>query len=181
MKPSELPVELVPFSWLIGVWEGTGKYQPIGTEPQDIVQQVVFRFDGRNSLAYSSRLLVVADDNGGSVLEGTVIAEESGYWLPRPDNKVEVVISDDAGTATLWQGIVEVLGIDQATITGARARLAADQLVRATSAPDITGGHRLYGLIEGKLMWVLEHAHGDDELTPVVSAELTRVGVEGDD
>ena len=175
MLPSELPAELVPISWLIGVWEGTGKYQPVGTEPQDIVQQVVFGYDGRSLLSYSSRLLITAGD-----AEPEVVAQESGYWIARPDNLVEVVIADDSGIASLWQGIVEVLGIDQATITGARARLAADHVIRATNAPDITGGHRLYGLIEGKLMWVLEHSHGDNELTPVVSAELTRVDLSED-
>ena len=171
LLPSELPPELVPLSWLIGVWEGTGKFQPLDQEPQDIVQQAVFSFDGRDVLTYSSRvLLVVAPDE-----DPVVLAAESGFWRPRPNSSVEAVIADDRGVAALWLGIVEVLGIDQATITGARARLAADQLVRGPSAPDVQGGHRLYGLVEGKLMWVLEQAHGDGEFTPVLSAELVRV------
>lgn len=171
MLPSELPPELVPLSWLIGVWEGTGKYQPLDQEPQDIVQQAVFAFDGRDVLTYSSRVLLVVDPEASPV----VLASESGFWRPRPNSSIEAVIADDRGIATLWLGIVEVLGIDQATITGARARLAADQLVRGPSAPDVQGGHRLYGLVEGKLMWVSEQAHGDGEFTPVLSAELVRV------
>jgi hypothetical protein len=171
LLPSELPPELVPLSWLIGVWEGTGKFQPLDQEPQDIVAQAVFSFDGRDVLTYSSRaLLVVAPDE-----DPVVLAAESGFWRPRPNSSVEAVIADDRGIAALWLGIVEVLGIDQATIIGARARLAADQLVRGPSAPDVQGGHRLYGLVEGKLMWVLEQAHGDGEFTPVLSAELVRV------
>jgi hypothetical protein len=160
------------------VWEGTGKFQPLGQEPQDIVQQAVFTYDGRDVLTYSSRVLLATDETEQSDAAPVVVASESGFWRPRPNSSVEVVLADARGIASLWLGIVEVLGIDQATITGARARLAADQLVRGPSAPDVVGGHRLYGLIEGKLMWVLEQAHGDGEFTPVLSAELSRV--EGD-
>jgi len=158
-------------SWLIGVWEGTGKFQPIGADALDIVQQANFRYDGRSVLAYSSRLLHVPAPDAAPV----VLAEESGFWRPRPNSTVEVVLADDDGTAALWLGLIEVLSIDETTVTGARARLAADHIVRGPDAPDLQGAHRLYGLVDGTLMWVLEQAHGDGELTPVVSAELKRV------
>jgi len=45
-----------------------------------------------------------------------------------------------------------VTGIHDAAVIGARIELTTDAVVRTESAKDVSSGHRLYGLVEGKLL-----------------------------
>ncbi|GLK17169.1 FABP family protein [Herbiconiux flava] len=88
--PTGLPAELVPLSWLIGVWEGTGVIDYAidppadaeeGTEPtrvsREFGQRISFSHDGLPFLNYSSSswLLPVGDET-----EPTPLTAETGYW-----------------------------------------------------------------------------------------------------
>ena len=47
-------------------------------------------------------------------------------------------------------------------------------MVKVESAKDYRSGHRMYGLVEGRLMWVYEMEAMGLPLQPHVSAELER-------
>jgi len=119
---ADLPEDLVPLSWLIGRWAGVGLGQYPTIEDFRFGQEVSFGNDGRPFLTYASRSWLL-DDAGEKVRP---LATESGFWRARPDNQVEVTLAHPTGYAELWLGSVEVLAIDNAQITGARASLTSD-------------------------------------------------------
>lgn len=165
---SDLPDELVPLSWLIGRWAGVGLGQYPTIEDFRFGQEVSFTTDGRPFLAYHSRAWLL-DDNGEKVRP---LAMESGFWRARPDNQVEVTLAHASGYAELWLGSVEVLGIENARITGARATLRTDVITASPSAKQYDAGERLYGLVNGELMWTFDMAAVGQGMGNHLSARL---------
>ncbi|MGD8192870.1 FABP family protein [Herbiconiux sp. P18] len=90
--PTGLPSELVPLSWLIGVWEGTGvidyALDPAneGDEPQRVSrefgQRISFSHDGLPYLNYSSYTWLLPEVDGGSVPEAPKLSTDEP---PAPD------------------------------------------------------------------------------------------------
>lgn len=154
ITPSSLPEQLLPLSWLIGRWAGvgTGHYPTI--EDFRFGQEVSFSTDGRPFLIYWSRSWML-DEHGQRVRP---LATESGFWRPRPDNKVEVQLSHPTGYAEIWHGEITVTGIENAVITGAMVKLATELVGRTESAKEYNQGERLYGLVDGALRWTFDMA-----------------------
>jgi hypothetical protein len=146
--PAGLPAELAHLSWLIGRWGGIGEGGYPTVESFRYEQVVEFATDGRPFLEYRSVSWIVDEDNR----RVRPAATESGYWRPRPGNRVEVLLAHPTGFAEVWVGHVEVTAIQDARITGARMDLATDVVMRTESAKDVSSGHRLYGLVGGKLL-----------------------------
>ncbi len=168
MSVGDLPEELVPLSWLIGRWAGVGLGQYPTIEDFRFGQEVSFTTDGRPFLAYASRSWLLNDD-GEKVRP---LATETGYWRPRPDGSLEVTMAHPTGYAELWLGTAEVLGIENATITSARATMTSDVIAASPSAKPYTAGERLYGLVNGELMWTYDMAAVEQPLTNHLSARL---------
>lgn len=143
-----LPGELAHLSWLIGRWGGIGEGGYPTTEPFRYEQVVEFASDGRAFLEYRSISWIV-DESNARVRRA---ATESGYWRPRPDNGVEVLLAHPTGFVEVWLGRVEVTAMADAAITGARLELTTDAIVRTESAKQVSAGHRLYGLVGGRLL-----------------------------
>lgn len=165
-----LPTELVPLSWLVGSWIGVGVGGYPSVEDFHFGQEMSFSTDGRPFLSYWSRTWLL-DEAGNQVRP---LAMETGFWRPRPDNEVEVVLTHPTGYAEVWVGEVTVTEIEDVTITGARTELRTDVIARTASAKEYTAGHRLYGLVEGDLLWAYDMAATGHELTAHVSARLKR-------
>ncbi|MGI9197974.1 MAG: FABP family protein [Candidatus Nanopelagicales bacterium] len=165
---SDLPDELVPLSWLIGRWAGVGLGQYPTIEDFRFGQEVSFTTDGRPFLAYHSRAWLL-DDAGEKVRP---LAMESGFWRARPDNQIEVTLAHASGYAELWLGSVEVLGIENARITGARATLRTDVITASPSAKQYDAGERLYGLVNDELMWTFDMAAVGEGMGNHLSARL---------
>jgi hypothetical protein len=102
------------------------------------------------------------------------LSTEAGFWRPRPDNQVELLLAHPTGYAEVWLGTVTVTGIEDATITGARVELRTDVVARTESAKELTAGERLYGLVDGDLLWRYDMAAVGHPMTPHVSAKLSR-------
>lgn len=189
-----LPRELVPVAWLVGTWQGVGVAGYPTTDEVRFGQEVVFGHafgadvadvavgapGGSGGLHYPGDLPYLTyrsrswllDDAGGQVRP---LAEETGYWrvLPRADpaaaalhTPLEVVLVHPAGYVEIWDGAVE----------GPRVELATDVVARSPLARDYTGGHRIYGMVEGDLLWALDMAAAGRPLASHVSARLRRVG-----
>ena len=163
-----LPGEVIPISWLMGSWVGVG----LGTYPTiddfRFGQEVVFSCDGRPFLHYVSRSWLL--DEAGERIKP--LASESGYWRPRPDNNVELVVAHPTGFSETYIGTTEVLGLDDAKITSARANLKKDVVVRTESAKPYTQGERLYGLFDSQLMWTFDMAAMEQPMQNHLSAKL---------
>ncbi len=168
----EVPVPLQPLSWLIGRWVGVGTGQYPTIDDFRFGQEVSFSTDGRPFLSYVSRSWLL-DEDGNRV---KALATESGYWRPRPDNGIEVTMAHPTGFAEIWLGRQEITGMENATITGARAELSTDVVTRTESAKEYTRGHRLYGLVEGRLLWTYDMAAVGQPLVNHLAATLLPVG-----
>lgn len=164
--------ELVrPWAWLIGAWVGVGTGQYPTIEDFRFGQEVAFATDGRPFLAYRSRSWLL-DDEGNRVRP---LAAESGYWRPKEGNRVELTLAHPTGFAEIWYGTLEVTGLENATVTGARVDMRTDVVARTETAKEYTQGHRLYGLVEGRLLWTFDMAAVGVPLVNHLAASLSKV------
>ena len=159
--PSNLHPDLVPIAWLIGRWEGVGKGTYPGIEDFEFGQQIDFAHNGGPFLHYLSQTFET-DDSGRAVRPLTM---ETGFWRPQPGGELEVVMCHPAGYAEVWYG----------TIAGPRIELATDAVVRTASAAEYSAGQRLYGNVEGDLLWTFDKAANDQPLQSHLWARLRRV------
>lgn len=168
--PSELPEALVTMSWLIGTWVGVG----LGTYPTidefRYGQELNFSTDGRPFLHYSS-LSWLIDDEGNRIKP---LASEVGFWRPKPDNGLEVLLAHTTGHLETYQGKIEVTEIANAKIVGARCELRTDIVARSESAREYDAGSRLYGLIDGDLGYAFDMAAMGQPMQNHLSARLAK-------
>lgn len=160
LRPDLAP-ELLPVAWLLGSWRGLGVGGYPSVEEFRFSQEISFSEAGKPYLHYLSRSWLV-DDEGQEVRP---LAQETGYWRPQPDGGLEVVLAHPTGYAEIWLGAVD----------GAKIELRTDVVARTETAREYTAGHRLYGLVDGDLMWAFDMAAEGERLQPHLSAKLQRV------
>jgi hypothetical protein len=160
--PADLPAELVPLAWLIGRWEGVGVGGYPTIESFQFGQEITFAHIGKPFLTYVSRSWLL-DADGNQVRP---LATESGYWRPKPDLVVELVLAHPTGYAEIWLG----------KVSGAKVELTTDVVVRTVTAKEYTAGTRLYGLVEGELLWAFDMAAVGQPLQSHLSGRLKKVG-----
>ncbi|WIB63258.1 FABP family protein [Curtobacterium sp. MCBD17_040] len=193
--PSNLPAELVPLSWLIGVWEGTGVvHYPVGEDVREheFGQRVSFSHDGLPYLNYSSSAWLLDERQ-------TPLTAEMGYWrLDRPSEpgdrgpamllgegampfttarSVEALRNNDDGF-DIEASIIHPTGVNElyvGRIHGPRIDLSTDAVMRSSNAKEYSAATRMYGLVEGKLFWAWDIAALGQELTSHASGQLARV------
>jgi hypothetical protein len=163
---ADTPAPLLPLSWLIGAWAGAGV---VGYPTMDDVQfgqEIEFSHDGRPFLSYRSRTWLL-DADGNQVRP---LATETGFWRPQGPaetggTSLEVLLAHPTGFVEIYLGAVD----------GPRVELTSDVVARTQSAKEYTAGHRLYGLVQGELMWAMDMAAVGQPLTAHASARLKRV------
>jgi hypothetical protein len=182
---ADLAAPLIPLAWLVGRWAGAGVVgYPTMEGDLRFGQELSFTHDGRPFLAYTSRTWLL-DDEGRQVRP---LASETGYWRPaaaQPGEHAEDRDADPepAGEHTGSGTPVEVLlahpngyvEIYHGAVDGPRVTLETDAVVRTRTAKDYAAGTRMYGLVEGDLLWVMDMAAGGVRLTSHASARLKRV------
>ncbi|MDP9443591.1 MAG: FABP family protein [Actinomycetota bacterium] len=142
--PADLHPDCAPVAWLLGTWRGNGHGDYPTVEKFSFRQEAIFAHDGRPFLHYFSRAWIT-DEHGDDVRPGAL---ETGFLRTRPRGELELVLVHPTGYAEVWYG-----GVD-----GAKIELATDAVARTASAKDYTGGHRLYGLVDGDLLWAFDMA-----------------------
>jgi hypothetical protein len=189
--PEGLAPEVYPLAWLVGRWHGEGVVGYPGVEETAFTQDVVFDHDGGPYLSYTSTIrLVVAPDDAAAldsstptgslnhadaaVGAGPVWSTESGYWRIPPERPaeltadqfpVEVLLADPSGHVALYLGAVGNGRID----------LASDLVARTATSAEISAAKRLYGLVNGELMWAHDLAAFGQPMQSYASARLARV------
>lgn len=155
--------DIAPLAWLIGRWEGAGVVgYPTMEESANFGQELVVEHDGRPFLSWTSRTWIL-DESGQKVRPS---ASESGYWRAAGEGEVELLLAHPTGIVEMYYGMVEP----------ARIQVRTDSVVRSPSAKEYTAAARMYGLVGGNLMWVMDMAAMGETTTSHVSAELKRVG-----
>jgi hypothetical protein len=193
--PEDLPLELTPFAFLVGKWEGTGviSYSADDSEPKDVEfrQRIEFAHDGHNVLTYISsaelietgqklpselgywRLARDAEpaDHGPGMLVGegepTLKSHEDLEKLRNAEGGFDIQVStlQPGGFAELYDGKIKGARVDLASYAGAAFEGA--KFYRHST--------RMYGLVENALLWVWDIAMPGTDLKPHASARLERV------
>lgn len=147
-----------PLSYLLGRWrgEGEGGYPTI------------------NSFLYGEELLFSHSAPGKPVISysqktwklnsGEPMHSESGYWRPKPDGTIEVVIAQSTGLAEVLKGTYSA----EDKVINLRSQVVAN----ASKVREIS---RVYEMVNGELCYVVQMATGVTSLEPHLKAVLKKV------
>lgn len=193
--PTDLPADLAPLSWLVGVWEGTGVIDYTAGDYHftgEFSHRVSFSHDGGPYLNYSANAWLLGGD------EPSPLVAEVGYWrLSRPATSADAgpgllpalvagpartvddveSLRNDAGGFDIEVTLVHADGISElylGQVRGARIDIATDAVVRTAGAKAYTAATRMYGLVDNHLLWAWDIAALGSELTSHASARLAR-------
>ncbi|MPZ28321.1 MAG: DUF1794 domain-containing protein [Micromonosporaceae bacterium] len=150
----------------LGRWRGRGRGGYPTIEDFDYAQEIRFSHDGRPFLAYESRAWLL----DGQSRPVRPAGRESGWWRPvladgEPTGELEVLLSTPTGIMELHVGRVD----------GVTVELSTDAVMRTATAKEVTAGRRLFGIVDGALLYAQEMAAMGHGLTPHLSARLVRV------
>ncbi|MEO3928269.1 FABP family protein [Micromonosporaceae bacterium B7E4] len=156
---------LLPY---VGLWRGRGRGGFPSIEDFDYAQEIRITHDGRPFLHYESRAWIL-DEQSRPVRPA---GREVGWWRAvldadgRGTDELEVMLATPTGVMELYLG----------KVTGTRVEIATDAVLRTSTAKEVTAGHRLFGIVEGALLYAQEMAAVGHPLSPHLSARLIRVG-----
>ena len=191
--PEGLPLELTPFAFLVGKWSGSGiiSYtQGAEKSEQEFTQSVEFSFDDQSVLGYVAK---------SKLSDGTPLPTEVGFWrlaktaessdhgpglLPGIGTKsittheqLETLRNKDGGF-DIEASILHPSGISElyiGQIKGARVDIATDAVLRSQSSKDYRAATRMFGLVDGALLWVWDIAALGHPMASHASARLERI------
>jgi hypothetical protein len=164
----DLPPGLMPVAWLIGSWAGAGVVgYPSLEQDLHFGQEVDFSHDGRSFLEYRSRSWLLDEDGERT----RPLENESGFLRVHADEggriEVEFLLAHARGIVEVFVGSAE----------GASLRLRTDVVARTATAQEYTAATRLYGSVEGDLLWAMDMAATGNPLGSHASARLKKVPV----
>jgi hypothetical protein len=158
--PADLHADCAPVAWLLGTWRGNGHGDYPTIEAFQYGQELIFAHDGRPFFHYMARSWVV-DEQGEKVREGAI---ETGFLRCRPEGKMELLLAHHTGYVEIWYG----------EAAGGKLEISTDAVARTESAKEVTGGTRLYGNVEGDLLYAYDMAGMGQPLQPHLWARLKR-------
>lgn len=178
--------ELYPLSWLLGTWRGFGVLSYPSIPERSILNEMTFEHDGGPYLRAVSTIWEVEGEPAHEVThelpgaagyaaftKGTQWSTETQYWRPieahQTDSatrvELEVLVADPDGHLSLYIGAAQ----------GPRIDLATDAVIASSTAAELTGGTRMFGLVASDLLWVQELAALGHPLGTYASGRLSRV------
>lgn len=194
--PTDLPADLAPLSWLLGVWEGTGVIDYESGDGRrlegEFAHRVSFSHDGGDYLNYSADAWLLGDVR-------IPLVAETGFWrlgrpatdadagpglLPATADPVTRTVDDVEALRTAEGGfaievsLVHSDGVSElylGQVRGPRIDIATDAVMRSASTKPYAAATRMYGLVENHLLWAWDIAALGAPLASHASARLARV------
>ena len=194
--PTDLKPELVPLAWLIGSWEGVGVVGYGDTPDTQFGQRIDFVAPtSAPYLLYTAQSWLLGDD--GKIAD--TLSVETGIWQlvrdrdnsdvgpglipPSEESKYTNAEAVDAlrnsdDDFDLEVSLVHPHGLTElyaGRINGPRIDLSTDVVARTRTSKDYKASTRMYGLVEGDLLWAWDMAANGHELASHASARLKKV------
>jgi hypothetical protein len=148
--------DLGALAWLLGTWVGEGRGEYPTIEPFRYGEEIRLSHVGKPWLAYSQRTWDLDDGRG--------LHAETGYWRPRPEGGVEVVIAQPSG-------LVEVL---DGAFDGTTLVLDSVLVGRTPTAKEVTAVARRFEVQGDTLSYQLAMAAVGQPLQHHLAARLRR-------
>ncbi|KAM0938538.1 putative calycin, THAP4-like, heme-binding beta-barrel domain-containing protein [Dioscorea sansibarensis] len=147
---------VAPLAYLLGKWrgEGEGGYPTINSFRYG--EELVFSHSGKPMISYSQKTWKLAS--------GEPMHAESGYWRPRPDGSIEVVIAQSTGLVEVQKGSYDA---ENKIVT-----LKSELVGNASKVKDIT---RVFTVTNGELSYVVQMATQLTSLQPHLKALLKKL------
>ena len=158
--PPDLAPPLVPIAWLLGTWRGNGHGDYPTIDAFQFGQELIFTHDGRPFFHYMARAWVV-DEQGEVVRQAQM---ESGFLRCPEPGRLELVLAHNTGISEIWYGAAE----------GGKIELRTAGVGFTETAKEVTAGSRMYGNVEGDLLYAIDLAMVGQELQPHLWARLKR-------
>lgn len=193
--PTDLTPELVPLSWLIGSWTGRGRLGSGEADDLHFSQTVTFSSNGLPYLRYTAESWLTDEDG----VVQRPLSVETGFWqLDRPLNDADggpglmpadivpalrtaddvEALRNDQGGFDIVVTIVHPGGISElyyGTIKGPQIEMATDAVMRGAGSKDYKAASRIFGLVNGDLLWRWDVAAEGKPLEAHASAALKKV------
>ena len=191
--PDDLPIELTPFTFLLGHWSGSGvvSYAVGNQTPTEVefFQEMQFLPLPNGKLEYQS----ISRDSAGQIMN-----HELGFWMlakntleqePGPGllpgkqlltiqsrEQLEEFRNDDDGfdIEAIITNSDAVSELYYGQIKGARVDIATDAVLRSPHSKEYSAGKRMFGLVEGALLWAWDMAALGKPLSSHASARLEK-------
>ncbi|XP_039117248.1 UPF0678 fatty acid-binding protein-like protein At1g79260 [Dioscorea cayenensis subsp. rotundata] len=147
---------VAPLEYLLGKWrgEGEGGYPTINSFSYG--EELVFSHSGKPVISYSQKTWKLAS--------GEPMHAESGYWRPRPDGSIDVVIAQSTGLVEVQKGSYDA---ENKIVT-----LKSELVGNASKVKDIT---RVFTVTNGELSYVVQMATQLTSLQPHLKALLKKL------
>ncbi|TIC88375.1 FABP family protein [Nocardioides sp. GY 10113] len=158
--PDNLHPNCGPIAWLLGTWRGNGHGDYPTIDKFQYGQELIFTHDGRPFFHYFARSWIV-DENGEKVRDAAL---ETGFMRAVGDGKLELVLTHSSGITEIWYGHADAGKIE----------LHTAGVGFTETAKEVAGGQRMYGNVEGDLLYAYDMAAVGQELQPHLWARLKR-------
>ncbi|XP_043700493.1 UPF0678 fatty acid-binding protein-like protein At1g79260 [Telopea speciosissima] len=147
---------IAPLSFLLGRWKGEGEGGFPTINSFKYGEELNFSHTGKPVIAYTQRTWKLAS--------GEPMHAESGYWRPKPNGSIEVVIAQSTGIVEVQKGTYD---------TGNKiVKLQSELVGNASKVREIT---RVFEVADSNLSYVVQMATNLNNLQPHLKALLKKV------
>ncbi|KAF5194309.1 hypothetical protein FRX31_016104 [Thalictrum thalictroides] len=148
---------VLPISYLLGTWKGEGEGGFPTINSFKYSEQLTFSHSpGKPVMAYSQKTWKLAS--------GEPMHSESGYWRPKPDGTIEVVIAQSTGLVEVQKGTYDA---EKKVV-----KLQSEVVGNASKVKEIT---RAFEIVNGELSYVVQMATKMVTLQPHLKAVLKKL------
>jgi hypothetical protein len=163
--PENLHPDAAPIAWLLGTWHGNGHGDYPTIEAFEFEQELIFTHDGRPFFHYLSRSWIIDPETKERVRDSAL---ETGFVRSRMTEPgqatLEVVLTHSTGIVEIWAG----------EAADGKIEIVTDAVGRTETSKEYAAGKRLYGNVEGDLLYAFDMAAMGQPLQPHIWARLQR-------
>lgn len=158
--PDNLHPNCAPIAWMLGTWRGNGHGDYPTIESFQFGQELIFTHDGRPFFHYMARSWII-DEDKQKVRDAAI---ETGFIRGVGEGRFEMLLTHNTGIAEIWHGEAD----------NGKLEWTTDAVARTETAKEYTAGKRLYGNVEGDLLYAFDMAAMGQPLQPHLWARLKR-------
>ncbi|GJS49094.1 UPF0678 fatty acid-binding protein-like protein [Tanacetum coccineum] len=155
-----------PLSYLIGTWKGTGEGGFPTISSFSYGEELTFTHPGNKTSAVKmlEKPVIAYSQKTWKLSSGEPMHAESGYWRPKPDGTIEVVIAQSTGLVEIQKGTYDA--------EKKEINLQSELVGNASKVKEIS---RVFTLVNEELTYVVEMATNLTSRQPHLKASLKKL------